>query len=61
MAKASYHVGDYQPAKALETVTVKPSDVHPIDPPSGSLAAIAAPDIDDRSIVSGARNEASHC
>ena len=61
MAKASYHIGDYQPAKALETVTVKPSDVHPIDPPSGSLAVIAAPDIDDRSIVSGARNEASHC
>jgi hypothetical protein len=46
MAKASYHIGDYQPPKELESIAVKPSDVHSIDAPSASQAAISAPDID---------------
>jgi hypothetical protein len=60
MAKASYRVGDYQAAKELETVTVRPSDVHPIDSLPGGLA-LAAPDIDDRGILAGNKNDASHC
>jgi hypothetical protein len=60
MAKASYHVGDYQAPKELESVTVKPSDVHAIDPAQNALA-ITAPDIDDRGIISGNRNDASRC
>ena len=58
MAKASYHVGDYQAAKELETVTVKPSDVHAIDSSLNGLA-ISAPDIDERG--AGNRNDASRC
>jgi hypothetical protein len=60
MAKASYHVGDYQAAKELETVTVKPSDVHAIDSSLNGLA-ISAPDIDERGAGAGNRNDASRC
>src|SRR4029078_13186484 len=38
----SYHIGDYQ--GTLEAVTVRPSEVHAIDPPSAAIAA-SAPDI----------------
>ena len=61
VAKASYHIGDYQPAKELESVTVRPSDVHAIDPPNGAAAAISAPDIDDRGVLSGNKSDASRC
>jgi hypothetical protein len=61
VAKASYHIGDYQAAKELETVTVKPSDVHPIDPPSDIDADISVPQIGGSSVVSGSKNNASHC
>jgi hypothetical protein len=60
MAKASYRIGDYQAPKELETVTVKPSDVHPIDPAANALA-ITAPDIDDRGVISSNRSDASRC
>jgi len=59
MAKASYRVGDYQAAKELEMVTVKPSDVHPIDRVPDSALAISAPDIDG--VGAGNRGEASRC
>jgi hypothetical protein len=62
MAKASYHVGDYQAAKELESVTVRPSEVHAIDPPTAtvdaSVAAIAVPAL--RS-TAGDKNDASRC
>jgi len=61
VAKASYKIGDYQPAKELETVTVKPSDVHAIDAPSDSRLAISAPDIDALGPVTSARSDASRC
>lgn len=58
-AKASYHVGDYQ--KSLESITVRPSEVHAIDaaPDTGALAAISVPDID--SVVAPDTNDAAHC
>jgi len=60
MAKASYHIGDYQPAKGLETVTVKPSDVHLIDSPPADapMAAVTVPQI---GAPIGDKNDASHC
>jgi len=65
VAKASYHIGDYQPPKGLETVTVKPSQVHPIDTPDTPTAAISVPDIDERAVVStdrsGDMSNASRC
>jgi hypothetical protein len=62
MAKASYHIGDYQAAKEFETVTVRPSDVHPIDaPPDAPIAAISVPDIRARTAASSDKNDASHC
>ena len=62
--KASYHIGDYQPAKELESVTVRPSDVHLIDTPSAdtpTAAAISVPDIGVRTAASGDKNDAGHC
>jgi len=62
MAKASYHIGDYQPAKELETVTVTPSDVHLIDTPDAATAAIAVPSIARAmSDKNSDKNEASRC
>ncbi|HWU55765.1 MAG TPA: hypothetical protein VN175_09700, partial [Rhizomicrobium sp.] len=64
VAKASYRIGDYQAAKALETVTVRPSDVHPIDAPDAPTTAISVPDIDSRTALAGDkadRNNASGC
>jgi len=44
-AKASYRIGDYQ--GQLEAVTVRPSEVHAIDPPPAATSIVAsAPDID---------------
>jgi len=44
-AKASYRIGDYQ--GQLEAVTVRPSEVHAIDPPTAATSIVAsAPDID---------------
>jgi hypothetical protein len=73
VAKASYHIGDYQPAAnpplsnvkaGLETVAVKNSEVHTID--GGAIAvpsisggmAMAAP---PASAQVADRNDASHC
>jgi hypothetical protein len=61
MAKATYRIGDYQQPKDLEPVAVKPSDVHPIDAPAASQAAISAPDIDAPAFASNTRMEASRC
>jgi hypothetical protein len=55
MAKASYHVGDYQRTKALEPVAVKTSQIHPID-----SDAIAVPSATALS-VSADKNNASAC
>jgi hypothetical protein len=64
-AKASYRIGDYQPVKGLESITVRPSDVHPIDAPDapttatlvpGSAARIAA-----QSEQAGDKENASRC
>jgi len=64
VAKASYHIGDYQPTgpakESLETVVVRPSDVHTIDD-----GAIAVPSISGGMAMSApppaAANDASHC
>jgi hypothetical protein len=61
MAKASYHIGDYQPSKELETVTVTPSDVHLIDTPDAPTAAIAVPSIARTAVTKSDMNEASRC
>ena len=71
MAKASYHVGDYQP-KELESVAVKTSEIHMIDAPAADAAkqigAIAVPSISGAlamtappAPVATATNDASHC
>ena len=60
MAKASYRIGDYQPS--LETVTVKPSEVHPIDGPNAAGSAIAVPSLGGvTATVSTDKNDASRC
>jgi hypothetical protein len=60
VAKASYRIGDYQPVKALESVTVTPSDVHPIDAPAA--APIAVPETGTRAASSeGDKTNASRC
>jgi hypothetical protein len=56
MAKASYRIGDYQ--LNLETVAVKPSEVHLIDGADVAKAAIAGPSI---ASVTPDKNEASRC
>jgi hypothetical protein len=64
VAKASYRIGDYQAAKELESVTVRPSDVHPIDAPDAPAPAIPVPDIDGRTAMAGEKadkNNASRC
>ena len=61
MAKASYHIGDYQPAKELESITVRPSDVHPIDTPDAPTAAISVPETSPRSVSADDKNDASRC
>ena len=65
VAKASYRIGDYQAAKGLETVTVRPSEVHPIDTPDTPTAIISVPDIDERAVASadktGDKSNASRC
>jgi hypothetical protein len=56
MAKASYRIGDYQPGKGVEPVTVKTSEIHLIDGgavPSVNAAATPAASAD--------RNNASQC
>jgi len=68
VAKASYHIGDYQPAAnpkaGLESVAVKTSEIHTIDggaiavPSIGSSMAVAAP---PPSAAASDRNDASHC
>jgi hypothetical protein len=59
-AKASYHIGDYQ--GSLEAVTVRPSEVHPIDPPAAATSIVAsAPDIDTVADRSSDKNDASRC
>ena len=60
MAKASYHIGDYQPAKGLETVTVTPSDVHLIDAPSANASTATIP-VPQSGALIGDKNDASHC
>jgi hypothetical protein len=58
MAKASYRIGDY--ARPLETVSVKPSDVHTID----GDAPVTLPTKDVAAVVpskSGDANDAAHC
>ncbi len=58
MAKASYHIGDYQP-KGLEPVSVKSSEVHTIDSgiavPSTTVAMAAPP------APSGDKKDAGNC
>ena len=58
MAKASYHIGDYQP-KNLEQVAVKTSEVHTIDAaiavPSTTMAMAAPP------APSGDKKDAGNC
>lgn len=62
VAKASYRIGDYQPLKELESVTVKPSDVHLIDAPDASASVIAVPDSGARIAAGeGDKNNASRC
>ncbi|HVW74378.1 MAG TPA: hypothetical protein VHC39_12110 [Rhizomicrobium sp.] len=68
VAKASYHIGDYQPAAnpkaGLETVAVKDSEVHTIDgaiavpQASGGMTLPASP---PPSAQAADRNDASHC
>jgi len=68
VAKASYHIGDYQPAAGpkagLESVAVKTSEIHMIDGGaiavpsiSGSMAMATPP----ASPAPAGSNEASHC
>ena len=59
-AKASYRIGDYQ--GQLEAVTVRPSEVHSIDPPAATIVA-SAPDIDTVAAMDKVtdRNDASRC
>jgi hypothetical protein len=70
VAKASYRIGDYQ--GTLETVTVRPSDVHAIDSPRDAIretikepvpTALSAPDIDAVAVTdkTGDKNDASRC
>jgi len=60
VAKASYHIGDYQ--GTLEAVTVRPSEVHAIDPPTATAAiAASAPDIDAIAATNADKNDASRC
>jgi hypothetical protein len=77
VAKASYHIGDYQPASSpkaalVESVAVKTSEIHTIDAPAADAArqtsAIAVPSISGSmtmsappSLASADRNDASHC
>jgi hypothetical protein len=68
MAKASYHIGDYQPAKDEETVTVKTSEIHLIDTPAmndaNQINAIAMPFIGASTAaptMASDKNDASHC
>jgi len=56
MAKVSYHIGDYQPN--LETVAVKPSEVHLIDSADAAKPAIASPSI---ASVTPDKSDASRC
>src|SRR5207245_10541110 len=56
LAKASYHIGDYQQAKTLEPVAVKISQIHPID-----SDAIAAPSLSTAPSLSAGKNNASDC
>jgi hypothetical protein len=68
VAKASYHIGDYQPAASpkagLESVAVKTSEIHTID--GGAIAvpsisggmAMATP---PASAAPAGSNDASHC
>jgi hypothetical protein len=68
VAKASYHIGDYQPASnpkaGLESVAVRTSEIHTID--GGAIAvpsisggmAMAAP---PPSAAASDHNDASHC
>lgn len=73
VAKASYHIGDYQPAggpplssvkTGLESVAVKTSEVHTIDggaiavPSIGGSLAMASP---PPTAASADHNDASHC
>jgi hypothetical protein len=73
IAKASYHVGDYQPAAnpsissakaGLESVAVKTSEIHTIDsgaiavPSTNGAMAMATP---PPSAATADRNDASHC
>jgi hypothetical protein len=71
VAKASYRIGDYQPN--LETVTVRPSEVHPVDgpvadaargmieaPPVSKTVATVPPDKDDASRCLKVDNDGSH-
>jgi hypothetical protein len=64
--KASYRIGDYQPAAApkaeLESVTVRPSDVHTVDgaiavPPLSGVLAMTRP----AAAPPSGRNDAGHC
>jgi hypothetical protein len=59
-AKASYRIGDYQ--GQLEAVTVRPSEVHSIDPPAATIVA-SAPDIDAVAAMDKVtdKNDASRC
>ncbi len=61
-AKASYRIGDYQ--GPLEAVTVRPSEVHAIDPPTAKASIVSsAPDIDAMAATDKVRdkNDASRC
>jgi hypothetical protein len=68
VAKASYRIGDYQAAKGLESVIVRPSEVHPIDAPDAT-SSISVPDAGARTTVlaaapiekNGDKNNASRC
>jgi hypothetical protein len=61
VAKASYRIGDYQPVKALEPVTVTPSDVHPIDAPDAAPISVPDASIAAQNGKDGDKNNASRC
>jgi hypothetical protein len=64
LAKASYRIGEYQPDKGLEIVSVKPSEIHLIDSvamPSGAVAAATPiPDKSDASKCLKVDSDGSH-
>ena len=71
IAKASYRIGDYQPGKDPEMVTVKTSEIHLIDAPAADAAkqtsAIAVPSISGTVAITAPvaapvdKTDASHC